>query len=184
MGSFFYSSRTENEIDGALLCNGQHININKYPYFVNTYLKTKIINTISIQEWNKQKQEINNVGSFGYDEGSDSFIVPYVCPGTFLSPVIPNYKIDNTEIKQGMFKKDQIVNIRGSAYPYWANHNWIKNQGALSIDKKIGTTFTRLKDEPDAWTTLDFDASRVVQTGDRVMPRTIFQNLYVIVSEE
>ena len=184
IGSFFYSSRTENEIDGALLCNGQHININKYPYFVNTYLKTKIINTISIQEWNKQKQEINNVGSFGYDEGSDFFIVPYVCPGTFLSPVITNYKIDNTEIKQGMFKKDQIVNIRGSAYPYWANHNWIKNQGALSIDKKIGTTFTRLKDGPDAWTTLDFDASRVVQTGDRVMPRTIFQNLYVIVSEE
>ena len=141
IGSFFYSSRTENEIDGALLCNGQNININKYPYFVNTYLKTKIINTISIQEWNKQKQEINNVGSFvktkiintisiqewnkqkqeinnvgsfGYDEGSDFFIVPYVCPGTFLSPVITNYKIDNTEIKQGMFKKDQIVNIRGS----------------------------------------------------------------------
>ena len=84
IGSFFYSSRTENEIDGALLCNGQHININKYPYFVNTYLKTKIINTISIQEWNKQKQEINNVGSFGYDEGSGFFIVPCVCLGTFF----------------------------------------------------------------------------------------------------
>ena len=40
--------------------------------------------TISIQECNKQKQEINNVGSFGYDEGSDFFIVPCVCLGTFF----------------------------------------------------------------------------------------------------
>ena len=143
--------------------------------------------TISIQEWNKQKQEINNVGSFGYDEGSDFFIVPCVCPGTFLSPVIPNYKIDNTEIKQGMFKKDQIVNIKGEMFQ--------NNDRGIDFYDGTGCLF-RSDTCNNCWTLyrcggsvgnhkgFRFDASRVVQTGDRVMPRTIFQNLYVIVSEE
>ena len=146
--------------------------------------------TISIQEWNKQKQEINNVGSFGYDEGSDFFIVPYVCPGTFLSPVIPNYKIDNTEIKQGMFKKDQIVNIRGSTtFSYILREPpAFKDSGALfSQDISYRTPGADGGRMPDTkGIKINFDASRStgINTGDCVMPRTIFQNLYVIVSEE
>ena len=192
IGSFFYSSRTENEIDGALLCNGQHININKYPYFVNTYLKTKIINTISIQEWNKQKQEINNVGSFGYDEGSDFFIVPCVPAGTFISNPVGNITVGTEQMtpKQGDYVKDQIVNIRGSTTLKLVglNEMTISNKGSLSSNcQQHWSSNIRANGASDNWDRkyiFEFNASKSVQTGDRVMPRTIFQNLYVIVSEE
>ena len=87
---------------------------NRYPNFVNKYLKTNKVSIIPIAEWNKRKQELDNVGSFWYDDNSTYFIVPYICPGTFLSPVITNYKIDGTVVRQGMFKRYQIVNITGT----------------------------------------------------------------------
>ena len=86
--------------------------------------------------------------------------------------------------KQGDYVKDQIVNIRGNVRPFHSIMPRVVSNGALNIVKVNNHFYNPFKSGPDAWTTLDFDASRVVQTGDRVMPRTIFQNLYVIVSEE
>ena len=37
---------------------------NRYPNFVNKYLKTNKVSIIPIAEWNKRKQELDNVGSF------------------------------------------------------------------------------------------------------------------------
>ena len=115
IGSFFYSSRTEDEIDGAILCNGQHISINKYPNFVKRYLETNKISSISIEEWNKRKQEVNNVGLFGYDKGKDYFVAPYIPAGTFISNPIGNITVGAKQItpKQGDYVRDQIVNIKG-----------------------------------------------------------------------
>ena len=148
--------------------------------------------TISIQEWNKQKQEINNVGSFGYDEGSDFFIVPYVPAGTFISNPVGNITVGTEQMtpKQGDYVKDQIVNIRGSTtFSYILREPpAFKDSGALfSQDISYRTPGADGGRMPDTkGIKINFDASRStgINTGDRVMPRTIFQNLYVIVSEE
>lgn len=186
IGSFFYSSRIDNEIDGAILCNGQHIDTNRYPNFVNKYLKTNKVSTIPIAEWNKRKQELDNVGSFGYDDNSTYFIVPYIPAGTFISNPVGSITVGTTQItpKQGDYVRDQIVNIRGS----------IEQNPDRGIDMYVTGCF-QTRPGGGRWTDfggagnvcigINFDASKSpgVNTGDRVMPRTVFENLYVIISE-
>lgn len=189
IGSFFYSSRTEDEIDGALLCNGQHINTNRYPYFVKTYLKTKRINTISISEWNRQKQESDNVGLFGYDDGSKYFVVPFIPAGTFMSNPIGSLTVGTTSItpRQGDYVRDQIVNLTGRFDFHGGGQGEAEIWNTTGVFAKTECRRSRWPSASNNRTTMTkgatFDASRVVQTGDRVMPRTVFQNLYVIVSE-
>lgn len=192
VGSLFYSSRTEDEIDGALLCNGQHINTNRYPYFVKTYLKTRKISTVPIAEWDRRKQELDNVGSFGYDNDSSYFIVPYIPAGTFISNPVGSITIGTTQItpKQGDYVKDQIVNMKGEFFfldqgtlPIWTEDSV---SGIFDIKRDVARTTPHVESTGGwlhGYRGVTLDSSRVVQTGDRVIPRTVFENLYVIVSE-
>lgn len=189
VGSLFYSSRTEDEIDGALLCNGQHINTNRYPYFVKTYLKTRKISTIPIAEWDIRKQELDNVGSFGYDNDSPYFIVPYIPAGTFISNPIGSITVGTTQVtpKQGDYVKDQIVNMKGEVSHFARQLTLTTETGVFSSKPAVHPSYKIGFVQVGIWHTIFdtvyFDASKEVQTGDRVIPRTVFENLYVIVSE-
>lgn len=194
MGSFFYSSRTEEEMDGAILCNGQHININKYPNFVKKYLKTNKIASISIDEWNRRKQKDNNVGLFGYDnnENNDYFVAPYIPAGTFISNPTGHITVGTKQItpKQGDYVRDQMVQLTGEIG--W--HNGYQGKQEVGIAKgvfkpaiSVRETYPKPEGVGGSFPRgfyFDLAASGQVTVGDRIMPRTVFQNLYVIISEE
>lgn len=80
VGSFFYSSQNEDDLNGAVKCNDQKINVSKYPTFVFNYLKSGKIESLSIEKWEEIKKENGNVGHFGYN----IFITPLFQAGTFL----------------------------------------------------------------------------------------------------
>lgn len=91
-------------------------------------------------------------------------------------------------MKQGKFKNDQIMNISGStSFTLLSldDNNTIQSHGSLT-NKCIGTRNSTVKycGKEDHWMKtqdISFDASKSVRTGDRVMPRTIFENLYVYI---
>ena len=66
------------------------------------------------------------------------------------------------------------------------NWNPRNDSGALkSSNYNSWSSNIRANGQDDDWNRahqIDFDASKSVKTGDRVMPRTIYHNLYVIVS--
>ena len=185
IGTLFYSSRTEDKIEGSLKCNGQTVCISQYSYFVDNFLKTKKVKTIPISKWKKLKKN-GDVGCFGYD-GGDIFIVPLISSGTFLSNANV-HQIDGESMKQGKFKNDQIMNISGStSFTLLSldDNNTIQSHGSLT-NKCIGARNSTVKycGKEDHWMKtqdISFDASKSVRTGDRVMPRTIFENLYVYI---
>lgn len=183
VGSFFFSTRCEDKLPCALKCNGQIVNVSEYPEFVANYLKTKLVATVSIKEWKEKKTLSNNVGFFGYDVGGGSFIAPFIPSGTFLS----NASVDSVNgcvMNQGNFANDQIVNITGDFN--WNNggqgHTEITTaRGAFKIDAESLSRYPHPGGYSRYCRGLSFDASRMVKTGDRVMPRTIFHNLYVVI---
>lgn len=185
IGTFFYSARTENEIEGAVKCNGQTYYSSRYPNFVNHFLKTKKVETVLISQWNKIKKT-GDVGCFGYD-GGNVFIVPLISSGTFLSNADVG-SIDGKSMKQGHFKYDQITNITGSSSfsLISLDHNNVKkSEGSLTNNcTRNGNSTVKYGGGDDDWIknqVINFDASKSVRTGDRVMPRTVFQNLYIFI---
>lgn len=186
-GTLFFSMRVEDKLPYALKCNGQTINISEYPDFVEHYLKTNLVSTVTIQEWKRIKQEINNVGHFGYDMNGSVFIAPFIPSGTFLSN--SNVDIVNGKCREhGEYMHDQIVNIKGSSLIkiMGKNHEPVSNSGCLSSYIKYSwpgwLDKGSIKEDWDRAQQFDFDASKSVPTGDRVMPRTLFLNLFVMVS--
>lgn len=189
IGTFFYSARIEDKLPGSLKCNGQIINAAEYPDFVENYLKKKLVALVPINEWHKIKRETNNVGCFGYDQNGGIFIAPFIPSGTFLSNASIEY-INGHIMPQGSFLRDQIVNITGVTQfkSVGINNDHLINSGALSSSySEYWPTWARCNGGSDDWDRaqqIQFDASRSVNTGDRVLPRTIFHNLYVVVSDK
>lgn len=84
-----------------------------------------------------------------------------------------------------MFKRDQIVNIEGILYDIYGGLH--SSSGALSvrnINNRPNTAFGHIEYFHQANMVFKASNSNGVTTGDRVMPRTVFENLYVIISEE
>lgn len=187
IGTFFFSMRTEDKLHGSLRCNGQTVNVSEYPDFVEKYLKTNLVATVTIAEWNHLKETNNNVGFFGYDPNGGIFIVPYISSGSFLSNSEVG-TVNNMDMKAGTYFNDQIVNITGSTLFKILGTDWNQsNSGALSNHVAgCWSTNIRCNGGGDDWNrvmVIDFDASKSVRTGDRVMPKTIFHKLFIVVSE-
>lgn len=187
IGTFFFSMRTEDKLPGSLRCNGQTVNVSEYPDFVEKYLKTNLVATVTIAEWNHLKETNNNVGFFGYDLNGGIFIVPYISSGSFLSNSEVG-TVNNMDMKAGTYFNDQIVNITGSTLFKILGTDWNQsNSGALSNHvSECWSTNIRCNGGGDDWNrvmVIDFDASKSVRTGDRVMPKTIFHKLFIVVSE-
>lgn len=187
IGSYFYSSRVEDKLPRALKCNGQTINSIEYPNFVEKYLKTNLVASVSIKEWQKMQKTANNVGYFGYDVNGSFFMAPLISSGTFFSNA--NVATVNGNVMNvGSFIEDQIVNIVGSTQLRVISNKYGRgdDSGSLSCSNKYDWSSRIKGGNDDDWGRLEqieFDASKTVRTGDRVMPKTIFYNLYVVVSD-
>ena len=186
IGSFFYSTRCEDQIDGAIRCNGQEVDVEQFPYFVTNFLQTGKVATISITEWRELKDKNENVGYFGYDVNSPIFLAPLISAGTFISnangSIISNGQ--NIVSNQGQFVNDQIVNIVGAfnmAHGAQGHPEFYGISGAFQPQKNGSISYPPGISSSPAPHGVNFDASKVVKTGDRVMPRTVFHNLYVII---
>lgn len=97
-------------------------------------------------------------------------------------------KINQKNVSLGNYLRDQIVNITGTVNCSQANRITytyeLKAEGAFSVDT------ARTSPQPTSsgeWITgnlnLNLDTSKVVNTGDRVMPRTLFYNTFIVVSD-
>ena len=106
-----------------------------------------------------------NCGYFGVDESQELIKLPTLNK-IFLEG-------DNTNI--GMYSQDQIVNITGSFRPVG-----ISGDGG-AFYRETNTTTGANQDLSNAGVTR-FDASRAVNTGDRVKPRSIAVYYYVCTS--
>ena len=191
VGEFFYSTKRGLKQNGALLCNGAEYNLADYPdlekYFINNQL-----HYLFFKDWDERFNLTDgNVGAFGYDQQNKKFRVPKIQSGTYLSPAnMPNGDLNQDIVSLSKYWRDQIVNITGeTSFPLIAPDGNINNSGCLTTivtqnyNQRPGGTLP----VPDYLKVfnLNFDASKAqgVNVGDRVMPRTIMHNLYVVVSE-
>ena len=186
IGSLFYSMK--NSENGALLCNGNEYNISNYPD-LQPYLDNNEIVNYDFTQWDTSTRNNNgNVGYFGYEKSTGKFRTPCIMSGAYLSPGnLPNGDI--TVANRGRYHGDQIVNIIGRT-DFWAASRWLPDfysENCL-VGNHAGSKGLDMKTKAyDDWTRryqIWFDASKSpgVNVGDRVMPRTIFHNLFVVVS--
>ena len=191
IGSFFYACRNETVLNGALLCNGAEYNLADYPdlekYFINP--SNQFI-FLSFNEWDSYiNNHKDNVGYFGYNPQSRKFRVPKIQSGTYLSSsAMPNGNLGSH--RRGEYLEDRIVNIYGKTV-----FDTIEPQGrpgssyqSLVINYTGETAYTYDENNTTIYKVnktynTKFRVSNTIRTGDRVMPRTIFENLYVTVSE-
>lgn len=182
----FFSTRNEDRLPGALKCNGQTVNVNEFPQFVEKYLKTNLVTTVSMNDWEMMKNgNNNNVGFFGYDQNGGTFKTPLISSGSFLSNANVD-KVDGNQATQGKYHYDQIVNIFGEfnfdGGGQGHSEVWHANGVFQNCCPRTATYPQPANFIPNNTPRgVMFDASRVVKTGDRVLPRTIFYNLYVVV---
>ena len=189
IGSFFYSAILLNQPKDVLRCDGKEYNIADYPQLKKFLDDGRIVNN-TFTEWDKSDKNNNgNVGYFGYDQQNKKFRVPKIQSGTYLSPAnMPNGKLD--KVGRARYQRDRIVNIKGNTKFNIVNQftNPL-NTGCLIGDYIIthgSHMWMGLRNGVyDRRYHLEFDASKSpgVNVGDRVMPRTVVEELYVIVSE-
>lgn len=168
--------------DGCLRCDGKKHWEHDYQYFVDKYLKTgKIPFSLSFDDWDKKaKSQEGNCGSFGIDEYTGYFRTPRIKTGTFLT--------NGSYSDAGTFGWDQIVNIVGSFN--WTNGSQGQTEitggnvtGVFKAANSIRSRYPHPGGHSTYYRGIDFDASRVVRTGDKVQPRNIQYPFFVVISE-
>lgn len=121
-----------------------------------------------------------NCGYFGVDESQQLVKLPTLNK-IFL-------EADNTNI--GMYSQDQIVNITGNFQSaddgFWISAG-LNCNGAFEGDRRSSRSRFRIPNSTSFTSetranSVNFDASTVVNTGDRVKPRSIGVNYYVCTS--
>lgn len=184
IGTLFFSTRNEERLPGALKCNGQTVNADEFPLFVEKYLKANLVAVVQLERWEQIKNTANNVGYFGYDQNGGIFKTPFIPSGSYLSNANVD-KVNGDYIKQGNYLPDQIVNMNGKFHVAGGDQGhseiWHADgvfQGCCRETMPFPSASGNSIGHPRG---VSFNASRVVRTGDRVMPRSIFYNLYVVV---
>lgn len=181
LGEIFYAVRTDTP-NRCLKCDGNTYQSKEYPKLIS-YLKANKIAKVDLKSYDNEISANGGCIRFGYDNNGSTFRVPKIPSGYFLSnpdgQIIANKNTTNPI--QGSYVKDQIVNITG----------YIGQNKDRGIDIH-GTGCFQDSGAKGKWTNfssgtskvgLNFDASLVVTTGDRVMPRTLFTYAFVVVDD-
>lgn len=104
-------------------------------------------------------------------------------------PTLQKIFIEGDTTGIGSYSQDQIVNITGA----WWNHepttpcalHGAEISGALFLDQNVASATNPMSGvtSQNLGTRLNFDASRVVNTGDRVKPRSVAMYFYICVDK-
>ncbi len=187
LGEIFYAVRTDTP-NGCLKCDGKTYNSNTYPKLIS-YLKANKIAKVDLKSYDNEISANGGCIRFGYDNNGSTFRVPKIPSGYFLSNPVDNMVAAKNTItpKQGDYIKDQIVNITGSI-----NYNggaqgkteiWGEEGALYHGGESNGKYPNPSKENTVKPRNFGIDASRVVTTGDRVMPRTMFTYAFVVVDD-
>lgn len=183
LGEIFYAVRTDTP-NRCLKCDGSTYQSKDYPKLIS-YLKANKIAKVDLEGYDNEISSNGGCIRFGYDNNGSTFRVPKIPSGYFLSnpdgQIIANKSTINP--RQGSYVKDQIVNITGSIGQNIDRGIDISGTGCFQNSGKTGhwTDFDKKGGKPKVG--LNFDASLVVTTGDRVMPRTMFTYAFVVVDD-
>lgn len=172
VGDIFYTTRTDNELNGAVECNGGTYNIGDFEgnQSVGVLLNSGSLPYVSLTEYSDLIIENGSCRAFGWDGGND-FRVPllndvYVeagnaeSAGEFISESLPNIK--------GTFVADPSLGAVSGAFANEASGN-----GRSGND-----SYAR---------TVSFDASRVSSTyqdGAKVKPNSVRYRAMVQLANE
>ena len=151
--------------EGYIKANGSRCLISDYPRIFNYIIKNK--NYVSEEEW------INYPGLYGYDEGSDSFLLPDL-RGYFIRNYDDNRGIDSDNTRLlGSIQEDAIRNITGSAETgksgYCNNVVFFNTNGVFGEPNSTGGGGNHgdwIRSIPSHRGDVSFDASRVVPTAN------------------
>jgi hypothetical protein len=172
MGSFMYGVRRDTP-EGWLRCDGNEYPANSYQNFIDQYMITEKIPSITLGQYEEELNKNNdNCGYFGYDETNNILRVPKLDDRVAIMQALTAGNI-------AKYNQDQIVNITGS-FVTMSRNNTFATDGAFY---KAGEGDSQI-DATQFGATFGFDASRVVNTGDRVQPRHIQYPLFVCVSNQ
>lgn len=190
IGAFMYGIRNDTP-EGWLRCDGNEYPTSAFQIFINNYILTGKIPYKNLADWQTEYNANNgNCGYFGYqeeildtenlDENNNPIVIQQ---GILRTPCLQDRVFIAQALNSGNISKfnlDQIVNITGylggnSRCIFGSASGAFKTNGGtvLDWDGTGGTT---------GYQAFNFDASRVVRTGDRVQPQHIQYPLFICVS--
>jgi hypothetical protein len=176
MGSFMYGLRQDTP-NGWLRCDGSEYPASSYQNFVDQYIATGEIPSKTLTAYNTELNNSNsNCGYFGYDEANNILRVPKLDDRVFIAQALSSGNICK-------YNQDQIVNITGG---FSADNSSWKPSGLYGAFYSRGAFYGYNGGNHGGNTEgiPGFDASRVVNTGDRVQPRHIQYPLFICVSNQ
>ena len=174
VGDIFWTMRVDESINGAYPCDGGEFSESDFSGENNPYnlLVLGRIPSVTYEEYAQQMTDNNgNCGFFALDTVNHKFKVP----------TLHKISIEATKIAGniGDYIQDQIVNITGK---FGADDRMTGvAEGAFS---SLGGGYNTGSSGSEAGCAFQFDASAVVNTGDRVKPRTISLRAMVQLANE
>lgn len=166
VGDIFYTIRTDNELNGAVECNGGTYNIGDFEgqQSIGVLLNSGSLPYVSLSEYENLIIENGSCRAFGWDGGT-----------TFKVPTLQDVYIEagNAE-SNGEFISESLPNITGAFTNNGNARDGSSVSGAFSIKTQTG-----LSSNGNTSTTggeYDFDASRVSSTyqdGAKVRPDSV-----------
>lgn len=177
VGDIFYTTRTDNELNGAVECNGGTYNIGDFEgqQSIGVLLNSGSLPYVSLSEYENLIIENGSCRAFGWD-GGESFRVP------LLNDV---YIEVGTATSSGEFISESLPNITGAFTNNGNARDGSSVSGAFSIKTQTG-----LSSNGNTSTTggeYDFDASRVSSTyqdGAKVKPDSVRYRAMVQLANE
>lgn len=175
VGDIFYSLRLDDELNGAVVCNGNYYELEDFTgtHSIKNLLEQNKLPYVSLNEYENTLNTYGSVRCFGYDVGGTQFRVP---------------KLDDVYIKAGIaelpneFNVESLPNITGDFH-----HNDLFS-GTATASGAFGTTVapngSYVGALQDTRTTArwDFDASRsssTYKTGAKVNPDNVRYRAFV-----
>ena len=175
VGDIFYSLRLDDELNGAVVCNGNYYELEDFTgtHSIKNLLEQNKLPYVSLNEYENTLNTYGSVRCFGYDVGGTQFRVP---------------KLDDVYIKAGIaelpneFNVESLPNITGAFH-----HNDLFS-GTATASGAFGTTVapngSYVGALQDTRTTArwDFDASRsssTYKTGAKVNPDNVRYRAFV-----
>ncbi|MDR2191983.1 MAG: hypothetical protein LBO62_03805 [Endomicrobium sp.] len=171
---------------GLLRLDGAEYTRSAFPDFYDNYLLTSIIPTGTYTQWQTAyNANSGNVGFIGVDSANQKFKMPRLDDRVAIMQCLTIGNIGN-------YGRDQIVNITGDLYNNETSAAAMGVSRFLTIYENNSALYTsRTTGKPrhvgyeagdEGWNHLLFDASRSVNTGDRVQPRHIQFPLMMVVA--
>jgi hypothetical protein len=184
VGSLHYGMRIDTP-QGYLRCDGNEYPATAYGGFVNNQLKAGNIRYLTLAQYEEQLSlNHDNCGFFGYDEVQNILRAPKLQDSTFIAQALTAGDI-------GKYNQDQIVDITAKIGANISTPNE-RVRGAYEVLNEpnqpygnVGGSGTgALQGVIGNASTLNFRASIIVNTGDKVQPRHIQYPLFVCVSNQ